>query len=198
MERYVIQDQDLAIADGVARTLHKKKTDVNELLKCIGFLRDLARDKRDGVLFFEYLDTVIADGRPVMRSDLTLDYYHAIRDACNQHLTPYEDNPDAMAQILGWAARLMRYYAVESKLSQQASPPRQARQRTSPSAAVGNRQNGTVKFFKQDSGYGFIQPDSGGRNQRDVAAGSLRSGQRVSYQVAQGQKGPQARDVQPE
>jgi hypothetical protein len=75
MEQYIIQDQDLATADGVARVLHKKGTDVNELSKCVGFLRDLARDKRDGVLFFNYLDTVIAEGRAVVRSGRTLDYY---------------------------------------------------------------------------------------------------------------------------
>ena len=100
MEQYIIQDQDLATADGVARVLHKKGIDVNELSKCVGFLRDLARDKRDGVLFFNYLDTVIAEGRAVVRSGRTLDYYRAIRDACRQHLKPYKDDPEAMAQIL--------------------------------------------------------------------------------------------------
>lgn len=189
--------QLLDLADEMARKL-LDRTDVNELSKCIGFLRD----NPDGALFFEYLDTIIADGRSVVRSGRTLDYYRAIRDTCRQHLTPYKDDPEAMAQILGWAARLMRYYAVEGKLGQQARLPKPARRQESRLAPVGNRQTGTVKFFKQDSGFGFIQPDGGGRdayvNQRDVVAGSLRSGQRVSYLVAQGKKGPQARDVQPE
>lgn len=189
--------QLLDLADEIARKL-LDRADVNELAKCLRFLLD----NPDGPLFFDYLDAVVAEGRAVVRSGRTLDYYRAIRDACRQHLTPYEDDPEAMAQILGWAARLMRYYAVESKLGQEARPPRQARQQVSRPAAVGNRQTGTVKFFKQDSGFGFIQPDGGERdvyvNQRDIATGTLNRGQRVSYLVAQGKKGPQARDVQPE
>lgn len=189
--------QLLDLADEIARKL-LNRADVNELAKCLRFLLD----NPDGQLFFEYLDTITIEGQAVVRSGRTLDYYRAIRDACRQYLTPYKEDPQAMAQILGWAARLMRYYAVEGELGQQARPPRQARQQASRPPAVGNRQSGTVKLFKQDRGFGFIQPDRGGRdvyvNQRDIATGTLRRDQRVSYLVAQGKKGPQARDVQPE
>ncbi|MDX0778743.1 cold-shock protein [Sinorhizobium medicae] len=49
---------------------------------------------------------------------------------------------------------------------------------------------GTVKFFAQDKGFGFITPDSGGP---DVFvhisalgfAGSLQDGQKVSYELGQ-------------
>lgn len=63
---------------------------------------------------------------------------------------------------------------------------------------------GTVKWFNADKGYGFIQPDSGGEDlfvhfsaiQLDGYK-SLDEGQKVEFEVTQGQKGPQASDVRP-
>jgi len=63
-------------------------------------------------------------------------------------------------------------------------------------------QEGTVKWFNAEKGYGFIQPDNG---QGDVfvhytainADGfrTLEEGQRVTFEIVQGQKGPQAGNV---
>ncbi|PST20592.1 cold-shock protein [Mesorhizobium plurifarium] len=52
---------------------------------------------------------------------------------------------------------------------------------------------GTVKFFNQDKGYGFISPDNGGA---DVfvhvsavdGGGPLQDGQKVSYEIGQDRK----------
>jgi CspA family cold shock protein len=52
---------------------------------------------------------------------------------------------------------------------------------------------GTVKFFNQDKGFGFITPDNGGADVFvHVSAlgygGSLSEGQKVSYELGQDRK----------
>jgi cold shock protein len=60
---------------------------------------------------------------------------------------------------------------------------------------------GTVKWFNQDKGFGFITPDEGGRDlyvqlsHLDPSCPSLSDGQRVQYEVALGRKGPEATKV---
>jgi CspA family cold shock protein len=60
---------------------------------------------------------------------------------------------------------------------------------------------GTVKWFNANKGYGFIQPESGNDVFVHVSAiqdgGSLDEGQAVEFDIAQGQKGPQAVNVRP-
>ncbi len=63
---------------------------------------------------------------------------------------------------------------------------------------------GTVKWFNADKGYGFITPDGGGNDLfvhftaiQSSGYRSLEEGQRVEFEVTQGQKGPQAGEVHP-
>jgi cold shock protein len=61
---------------------------------------------------------------------------------------------------------------------------------------------GTVKRFNQEKGYGFIIPDEGGEDLfvhyssiEGSGFRSLEEGEKVSYEVGQGRKGPQAQNV---
>lgn len=63
---------------------------------------------------------------------------------------------------------------------------------------------GTVKWFNDDKGYGFIARDGEGKDvfvHYSAINGSgrktLQEGQRVTMTVTQGQKGPQAENVTP-
>jgi cold shock protein len=67
-----------------------------------------------------------------------------------------------------------------------------------------NMAQGTVKWFSDDKGYGFITPDEGGEDLFVHHTGisgsgfkSLEEGAKVSYEPSQGQKGMQADNVTP-
>src|SRR4051812_24593685 len=63
---------------------------------------------------------------------------------------------------------------------------------------------GTVKWFNGEKGFGFIEQDGGGA---DVFAHysaiatqgyrELNEGQKVEFEITQGQKGPQAENIRP-
>ncbi len=64
------------------------------------------------------------------------------------------------------------------------------------------RETGTVKWFNAEKGYGFISREHGGdvfvhySEIKSTGFRTLDEGQRVAFTVTQGQKGPQAQDVE--
>jgi cold shock protein len=67
--------------------------------------------------------------------------------------------------------------------------------------AAGDGADGTVGWYDEDKGFGFVTPDAGGPDVfvhvRALADGLtwLTEGDRVTYDVVQGDRGPQARDL---
>ncbi|MBI4196722.1 MAG: cold-shock protein [Deltaproteobacteria bacterium] len=67
---------------------------------------------------------------------------------------------------------------------------------------MGDKQRGTVKWFNDSKGYGFISPEDGGKDvfvhHTNIQADGFRTlseGQLVEFLVAEGPKGPHATEV---
>jgi CspA family cold shock protein len=66
---------------------------------------------------------------------------------------------------------------------------------------MAERETGTIKWFDNAKGFGFIVRESGDdvfvhfSSIRGEGYRSLEEGQQVEFEVVQGQKGPQAQDV---
>ncbi|MBN4057588.1 MULTISPECIES: cold-shock protein [Pseudoalteromonas] len=67
---------------------------------------------------------------------------------------------------------------------------------------MSNKTTGSVKFFNETKGFGFISPDNGSQDVfvhfKSIEVDgfkTLREGQKVAFNIEKGTKGPQANNV---
>ena len=97
---------------------------------------------------------------------------------------------------------LSRPTAVSSSSSASSSSNTSSSPARSEHSGDADREEGEVKWFNVSKGFGFITKDDGEelfvhfRSIRGEGRRSLKDGQRVSFHVADSDKGPQAEDVE--
>lgn len=67
-----------------------------------------------------------------------------------------------------------------------------------------SNETGTVKWFNEGKGFGFIAPDNGGKDLfahfseiKGSGFKTLAENQRVEFEITEGRKGPQASNIRP-
>ena len=100
-----------------------------------------------------------------------------------------------------WEGQRVAFLVVEGEKGPQADHLLPLRDGAVQQAAPSDGADGTVSWFDEEKGFGFIVPESGGPDvfvhARALADGLLELGEgdRVMYDVVDSEKGPQARDV---
>lgn len=110
LENVQLTDAQWQVADAIARQLVLDGTDVNELRKAIAYLRETVDRENAGKNFFNYLKTLVRHGDTIGHSKRTVGYYRSLDAVCSEYLTKYQGDASKMLFLLGWAARLVKYY----------------------------------------------------------------------------------------
>lgn len=110
------------IADAIARQLVLDGADVNELQKVIAYLRSTVNRESAGKKFFDYLKTLVRHGDSIGHSKKTVAYYSSLDEICTRYLADYQDDAPRMLLLLGWAARLVKYYKDSSPVGELTVP----------------------------------------------------------------------------
>ncbi len=106
------------LADAIARTLVREGVKVNELQKAIAYLRTYSAT--EGAKFFTYLQVLAKEGQRVGHSKQTQGYYETLNRTCRHYLQGMD--VQTMLLLLGWAARLLRYYSEGGFVREIAEP----------------------------------------------------------------------------
>jgi cold shock protein len=95
--------------------------------------------------------------------------------------------------------------SVDTSTATPTTPPRsnfRAATSSGPSSGTSVEETGTVKWFNVDKGFGFIARDGGGKDifvhvsaLAEAGLTTLNEGERVTFDVVEGRKGPEAASV---
>ena len=105
-----LTDAQWQIADAIARQMVLESADINELRKAMAYLRETVDRENAGKNFFDYLKTLVRHGETIGHSKRTVEYYRSLDAICSRYLTDYQEDAPRMLFLLGWAARLVKYY----------------------------------------------------------------------------------------
>jgi cold shock protein len=115
-----------------------------------------------------------------------------------------QDQSSSEVRSPSLAAQAVPKWPFNSYLDHHARMRRPVSRRTQVEKGSQTMATGTVKWFNDSKGFGFITPDDGGKDlfahhtsiQMDGYK-SLKEGQKVSFEVKDGQKGPAAANIKP-
>lgn len=146
-------EADWQVAHTIARTLVQQEMDVNELGKAIAYLRFAIQQNPEnaGRQFFNYLKTLVSQGRSIGHSGKTPEYYRNLDKACSRYLQPYQTQPLILLHILGWTSRLIRYYNEGGVIGELSTNPQ-----TSPTAttqAQESERQAEIRAIAQDQNF---------------------------------------------
>lgn len=121
-------EDEWQVAHQIAQTLVQQEMDVNELEKAIAYLRFAIQQNPEnaGTRFFKYLKTLVSQGKSIGHSGQTPEHYRNLEKACSSHLQPYQAKPLILLHILGWTARLIRYYKEGGVIGEPSTTPQTA------------------------------------------------------------------------
>jgi hypothetical protein len=162
---YELAQEQLAINH---RSRSRSNSDgiLTETKKIISYLRDL----NTSVSLFQYLEAWVKHGKDAGHGNDLIAYYKAIDSICREYLSSYQDEPETSLRVLGWAARLYRYY----KLNPEVQP-----------TALSDGLSSEAQQIRKEKINQLVSSESleVGRKLEAIVLGKKRTGSEVTYEI---------------